>query len=131
MNVPPAERLTRFIFSKSHFSVENKKVKFQAFIPPSNSEDLSVYRISGLSDSEVWAIGREYVQRKERLIKARADFLAEVVEVAYENHLTVIPDTAPHKRHANITPFPADKIARNRIARKLALASQLVIMPPV
>ena len=96
-------------------------------MPPPDSEDLSVFRISALSDSDVWTIGEEYVQG-ERTLRARVDLLAEVV---YENHLTVIPDTTPHELHANITPFPTDKIARDRIARKLALASQLVIMHPV
>ena len=127
MNFSGGEKLTRFIFSKRHFSVEKKVVKYAAFMPPPDSEDLSVFRISSLSESEVWVIGRENVQG-ERTLRARADLLAEVV---YENHLTVIPDIIPHELHANITPFPADKIARDRIARKLALASQLVIMPPV
>ena len=127
MNFSGGEKLTRFIFSRRHFSTEKKIVKYAAFIPPPDSEDLSVFRISALFESEVWMIGRENV-RGERTLRARADLLTEVV---YENHLTVIPDTTPHELHANITPFPTDKIARDRIARKLALASQLVIMPPV
>ena len=125
MNVPPDEILARFIFSKSHFSVTNKEVKFKAFTPPSNSEDLSVYRISGLSESEVWAIGKEYVQG-ERTLRARADLSAEVV---YENNLEVISDPDIHELHANITPFPADKRSRDHIARNLALASKLIVMP--
>ena len=84
-----------------------------------------MYRIATLSDSEVWTIGREYVETGDRRLKARADFLAENV---YENELEVIPDVQPHDRHANITPFPADRRLRNSIARKLALASKLAIM---
>ena len=125
MNFSGGEKLTRFIFSRRHFATEKKIVKYAAFVPPPNSEDLSVFRISTPSEREVWGIGRENVQG-ERTLRARADLLAEVV---YENHLTVIPDTTPHELHANITPFPIDKIARDRIARNLALASQLVIMP--
>ena len=127
MNVPPDEKLARFIFSKSHFSIVNKTVKYKAFIPPSNRVELSVYRISTLSDGEVWEIGRKYVETGDRRLKARADFLADQV---YESHLEVIPDPQPHERHANITPFPADRRTRARIARKLALSSKLVIMPP-
>ena len=126
MNVLPGEKLARFIFSKSHFSAMNRIVKYGAFIPPSNSEEISVYRISSLSDSEIWEIGREYVETENRRIKARADFLAARV---YKNNLKVIPDTQPHKLHANITPFPADKRIRQNIARKLALVSELVILP--
>ena len=126
MSVPPNEKLARFIFSKKHFSVENKEVKFKAFTPPSNSEDISVYRTSGLSDSRVWEIGREHVERKDRSIRTRANLSAEDV---YANNLKVIADPLPHDLHANIRPFPADKRARDRIAKQLALASQLVIMP--
>ena len=126
MSVPPSEKLARFIFSKKHFSVENKEVKFKAFTPPSNSEDISVYRTSVLSDSRVWEIGREHVERKDRSIRARANLSAEDV---YANNLKVVPAPLPHDFHANIRPFPADKRARDRIAKQLALASQLVIMP--
>ena len=126
MDVLPGEKLARFIFFKSQFSAMNRIVKYGAFIPPSKSEEISVYRISSLSDSEVWEIGREYVETKDRNIKARADLVAARV---YENNLEVIPDTQPHELHANITPFPADKRARQNIARKLALVSELVIMP--
>ena len=125
MNFSGGEKLTRFIFSRRHFSTEKKIVKYAAFVPPPDSADLSVFRISSLSENEVWVIGRENVQG-ERTLRARADLLAEVV---YENHLTVILDPIPHELHANITPFPADKSARDRIARNLALASKLAIMP--
>ncbi len=126
MSVPPSEKLARFIFSKKHFSVEKREVKFKAFIPPPNSEDISVYRISGLSDRQVWEIGRKYVGRKDRAIKARANLAAEAV---YANNLEVVPDPLPHELHANVRPFPADRRARDRIAKQLALASELVIMP--
>ena len=125
MNVPHDEKLARFIFSKKHFASEKNIVKYGAFIPDSNSEDLSVFHISGLSESEVWCIGRRHVQGTRRL-KARADFCAKFV---YENNLKVILDRVGHERHANVTPIPLDKRARDRFARKLALASQLVIMP--
>ena len=126
MNVPKNEKLARFIFSKRHFSVEKNLVKYGAFMPPPDSEDLSVFRTSGLPDSEVWSIGREYVQGERRL-RARGDLLAASV---YMNNLRVIPaPSLPHELHANITPFPFNKHARDRIARKLASASKLEIMP--
>ena len=127
MNYSGGEKLTHFIFSKRHFSVENKTVKYGAFMPPPNSADLSVFHISSLSESEVWEIGRRHVETEKRRLKARADLLTGDV---YESNLEVIPDTQPHELHANITPFPADRKERDRIARKLALASKLVIIPP-
>ena len=141
MNVSPDEKITRFIFSRGDFSQQNRTVKFKAFMPPRNSEiralynkDLSVYRISALSDSDeefsddkVWEIGREYVQTAGRTLKARANLSVDNV---YQNNLEVVSAPYPHKRHANITPFPADRTACQRIATKLALTSELVIIPP-
>ena len=57
----------------------NQTVKFRVFMPPQVSKEpptysprnLSVYRISEISDSEVWEIGQEHVQTEGRLIKAR------------------------------------------------------------
>lgn len=136
MNVPPGEKLTRFIRYGSHFSIVANRVKPDAFLPHKKKVDISVFRISGLTDSEklskneVWEIGREYVQTEEKPIKARADLSAAAV---YDNNLEVIPDEPP-KRHANITSFPVEKTptdrkARRALAAKLAHASKL-IMPP-
>ena len=112
-------------FPMNIFLKKKKLVKYGAFRPPHNSLDLSVFLISGLSESEVWGIGRKHVQGPRRL-KARADFIAKF---AYENNLKVILDCEGHERHASVTPIPLDRRVRDRIARKLALASLLVIMP--
>ncbi len=128
MNVPPDEKLTRFISSKKNFSIEKKTVSYRAFIPQKKSpQDISVYRISTLIEDEnkVWEIGREYVQG-ENEIKARADFLAEIV---YENGLIVSADMQVHELHVNIMPLPIDKEDRDEILRELALASELVPIP--
>lgn len=129
MNVPGHEKLTRFISDDKHFSKQNKTVKYRAFIPQKRSpQELSVYRISSLTeeDSKVWEIGKEYVQGPREII-ARADFLADVV---YENNLEVVADTQVHELHANIKPLPLKREDRDEILRELALASDLVIMPP-
>lgn len=131
MNVSPGETLTRFIRYNRHFSDSANTVRHEAFLPHKNSVNLSAFRISGLSDSEVWAIGREYVQTTESPIKARADLSAGDV---YENNLKVIADEEGHERHVSITPFPieqspTDRKTRRAIATKLALASQLVRIP--
>ena len=129
MNVSRDEKLTRFISSKRNFSVENKTVSYRAFIPQkSRPQELSVYRISSLTDEEskVWEIGREYVQG-ENTIKARADF---GVCVVYENNLKVIAETQVHELHANIKPIPVKREDRDEILRDLAIASELVIIPP-
>ena len=131
MSVSPDEKLTRFIRYGGHFSDVTNRVRHEAFLPHKKSVDLSVFRISGLSESKVWTIGREYVQREGKPIKARADLFASAV---YENNLEVIPDEQDYEHHANITPFPIEKTPTDRkvrraIATRLADASILKIMP--
>ena len=125
MSVSPGEKLTRFIRYSNQFSSANRIVRYRAFIPPRNSVNLSVFRISSpqLSDSAVWQIGQDHVQGTGNPIKARADLLARTV---YQNNLEVTPDEPP-QRHVNITPFPIDNKTRQSIARKLAVTSELVI----
>ena len=136
MKVSPGEKLTRFIRYGSHFSIVANRVRPDAFLPHKNEADISVFRISGLNDSqelsknEIWEIGREHVQTEERPIKARADLLASNV---YDSNLEVIPDEPP-ERHANIRSLPVDNSPANRktrraLATKLANLSKLVIPP--
>lgn len=126
MDLSRDDILSRFIFSKRHFSIENKTVKYGAFLPPPNSADLSVFIVSTLTNEEIWMIGREYVQTDLRTLKARAELQAEYI---YDSNLTVVLDTQPHELHANITPFPLDKKERTALARRLAVVSRLEIMP--
>lgn len=133
MDILPGEKITRFIRYSDHFNEPNI-VRQEAFLPHRKKTDISVFRISELSRDTVWKIGWEHVQTNERPIYARADLLACSI---YENDLKVIPDPRSHTQHANITGFPvereehktADRRIRRAIARKLALASELV-MPP-
>ena len=133
MDILPGEKLTRFIRYNRHFD-EPDTVRHEVFLPHRKRIDISVFHISGLSEGEVWKIGWEYVQTDKLPILARADLFASDV---YDNNLEVIPDIQSHERHANITNFPVereknkteDRKLRRAIARKLALASELV-MPP-
>ena len=129
MDILPGEKLTRFIRYNRHFDEPNT-VRHEVFLPHRKRTDISVFHISGLSDDEVWEIGREYVQTEERPIKARADLLASNV---YDSNLEVVPDEPP-ERHANIRPLPVDNSPANRktrraLATKLANLSKLVIPP--
>ncbi len=133
MNIPPGEKLTRFIRYNRDFAKPNI-VRHQVFLPHKKKTDISVFRISELLDNEVWRIGLEHVQTDELPVLARADLSVSDV---YDNNLKVIPDPQSHEAHANITGFPAereenkteDRKLRRSIARKLALVSELV-MPP-
>ncbi|MDE0089356.1 MAG: hypothetical protein OXU23_26820 [Candidatus Poribacteria bacterium] len=133
MNVLPGEKITRFIRRNRDFSEPNI-VRKEVFLPHRKKVDISVFRISELTESEVWKIGWEHVQTAKSPVLARADLFASNVN---ENKLEVIPDTQSHKLHANITGFPVereenkteDRRLRQAIARKLALSSKLEIPP--
>lgn len=130
MKVSPGEKLTRFIRYGSHFSDVTNRVRPDAFLPHKNEVDISVFRISELTEDEVWKIGQKYVQTEQRPVKARADISASGI---YESNLEVIPSEPP-QRHANITPLPVDNSPTNRkvrrsLATKLANLSKLVIPP--
>lgn len=132
MNISPDEKLTYFINSKSGFARTKKEVKARAFVPTKESpNELSVYRISSLAESQVWEIGRIYVEGKIK-IKARADFSASIFyenQLFREKNIKVISAPHPHELHANITPIPTDIENRDEIFRELALLCELVMRP--
>lgn len=132
MNISPDEKLTYFINSKSGYARTKEEVKARAFAPTAGSpNELSVYRISSLTESEIWEIGRKYVEGKIK-IKARADFSASIFyenQLFCEKNIEVISASHPHKLHANITPIPTDIEDRDEIFRELALFCELVMRP--
>jgi hypothetical protein len=131
MNVPPGEKLARFIRYNSHFRLNTNEVRYEAFLPRNHETSLSASCISGLLDNEIWKIGWEHVQQGGPTIKARADLLAGDV---CKSGLKAIADGQGHERHVSIKPFPivqntVDRRKRQDIARKLAKASTLEIPP--
>jgi len=131
-NIAPDEKLTYFISSKSGFSRTKNEVKARAFSPVKASpNELSVYCITSLNESQVWEIGKKYVEGKQK-IKARADFPASIFhenQLFHDKNIKVISDPYPHQQHANITPIPTNREDRDEIFRELALLSELVVRP--
>lgn len=124
----PDDFLARFILDKRYSKPDNQgHVKYNVFLPPIDKKKLSVYRIQGLDESEVWAIGDTFVASVQgKPLIARADILAEdVIGVS----LSVTPEPAPHPRHADITGWPDDRPAQREYALRLARAAKLRINP--
>lgn len=117
------EPLTRFIFSRNHFSASQRRVKHQAFLPPVDLR-LSVFRIESLTEAEVWRIGDEIEAGRSERVRARADLpSSEVIRIG----LSAVPDEPP-PRHANIVDWPADdKDGRKILAMELAAVASLAI----
>ena len=124
--VTGSERITRYLFSKTH--VKRGQVSSTAFIPP-KTKDLSVYRTSRCGEGKIWLLGELFVerQRKDRgRILARGDLPAAII---FEQGLKILPSVRPHPRHATVIDWPDDKPHQRMKAIVLALNSSLLWRP--
>ncbi len=114
--VDPSETVSRFLL-KDDLRPDRETIKHSAFMPPSSNPELSVFRVSDLSDQQIWALAAEKVEPARGHIIGRGDLLVSQV-VAMK--LTVSPDIDLVSRHANIAGWPADRDLRATIAKDLA-----------
>lgn len=115
--VTPCEVLSRFIMQTNWYRLSDNGVRYAAFMPNPKNGETSVYRISGISDREVWEIGdREVGLRRDKPILGRADIGASFV---ITKGLNVVPSEPPI-RHANIIGWPEQKSEQRLVAIELA-----------
>ena len=115
--VIPSEVLSRFIMQMNWFRPSDNRVRYAAFMPNPKNGETSVFRISGISDREVWEIGdREVGLRRDKPILGRADIGASFV---ITKGLNVVPNEPPI-RHANIIGWPEQKSEQRLVAIELA-----------
>lgn len=90
---------------------------------PNRQGETSIYRIDGLSDSEINEIGENYVSKLlDKPLLGRAEiFVSEVIE----HNLNVVSAPNPHARHANITNWPNEREAVRMIAVELSAKARL------
>lgn len=129
-NIPmvmPDELLARYVFSQSHFSRQNGRVKAGAFMPAPNGE-LSVTRHVNATGHEIWAIGREIAKVRGRTLHGRGDVLAAT---CMSQRLTVVASPIHgNPNHANVVDWPMeDKAAQKLIAEEIAVAAKFVVPP--
>jgi hypothetical protein len=115
-------RLSRFIFSRRHFSDTQNIVKHGAFMPPVDGK-LSIFDTDGVEERTVWSIGQEIAIERDQTLYARGDISTSS---ATGQNLRVIPDEPP-PRHRNIVGWPpADqKEDQKLIAMELAAVATL------
>lgn len=113
------ETLSRYVFSRSHFSPQTARVKYNAFMP--RQGEVSVFRIDQLSEKQIWTTGAEIASGGNRKLHARGDIRALVVR---ESRLDVVSDEPP-TRHANVIGWPQEKSEQQLIAQQLAASAVL------
>jgi len=126
LKVANDERISRFLLFSRWFTRQTRRVKPDAFIPHPRIE-LSVSCIDGLSESEVWPLGKAVVaERPDNVtLYGRADLAAGSVR---KQRLEVERNDIP-PRHANITGWSSDgKDAQRMKAVEIAAASTLILV---
>jgi len=115
--VIPSEVLSRFIMQMNWFRPSDNRVRYAAFMPNPKNGETSVFRISSISDREVWEIGgREVGLKRDKPLLGRADIGASFV---ITKELNVMPSEPP-VRHANIAGWPEEKSEQRLVALELA-----------
>lgn len=96
---------------------------FHAFMPYKGA--VSVFRLKGLSEQEIWKIGHEIADPLGKTLYGRGDVEAQAVASA---ELTIDPDNVP-ERHANIVGWPDEKQKQKLRAMELAKVAALQLHP--
>lgn len=102
-------------------------MKYGAYMPAEKTGKASIYRTSDLGEKEIWEIGQEFVAKPTmRILRARGDTAAAVI---MDTGLNIIPDFAPHPRHADIDNWPSPKDKKKLLAIEIANEAALTIFP--
>ena len=87
-------------------------------------EEVSVFRIDGLSETAIWEIGSDVASKRDRTLYARGDTKAfDVIKLGLE-----IRPNEPPPRHADLVGWPEnDKPRQKLIALQVAAVATLVL----
>lgn len=94
---------------------------------PNKDLKLSVSRIGGLTENEIWGIGHKMVENSISIktFYGRGEIKISVVQKA---NLDIDPDDDP-PHHANIMGWPKEKHEQQSIAIELAKIAELKLLP--
>lgn len=130
-NILANETVSRFLTSKSQFAKSKNIVKYSAFKPNRDGET-SVYRTTGISNTEIWLIGEKFVRTPiakrhgSCTLYGRGDIEAKEILNA---SLALVPKPKPHPRHADILNWPENN--ENRLMLAIMLANKATLhLPP-
>ena len=142
------ETVARYICHSKYLS-GNGKVKTDVFRERREGVKISVYRTDGLTDEQIWILGKERVAlRRQRNLYGRADIsvfdvkntnlggldlsekrkvnqlLRKYQKQAEDVRVDIEPSEENNERHAEITYEPFEKSIEKHIAKKLARESR-------
>src|SRR5712691_5176414 len=121
-NSDKGESLARYITQRNHIRFSNSTIRHNAFMPPPSGR-FSMYRISGLLEDEIWAIGKKFVADVlKKPLQGRGDLNSKLL---YEQGLTVQSAPEPHPRHVNVVGWDLASTQTRLIAVKLASLATL------
>jgi hypothetical protein len=129
--IVPLEPLSRFIFNRRHFNPQKMVASHGAFLPPDRlrglpvpaiNRTLSVCRIIGLREDDVWREGERVGANRTESLKARADIQASAV---FETGLSVDAGNM-RRRHADIVGWEESLI----LLKATALAHRAALRLP-
>jgi hypothetical protein len=125
-----SELVARFIYSQRQMIKSQGRPKPAVFEPPKDDK-LSVVHSTGLSDSEVWDIGRLHAlvnQPGRDKICGRADL---PVKVLIDRKLRAIRDDNPFQRHTSVIGWPESTDPDLRKQERVGICLELSQDPDV
>ena len=125
-NIPVenSEILSRFILYSKWIRSSDHTIKPEAFMPHPHI-DMSVTRQMGLSETELWQLGRNVADTRCCTLYGSADIEAGAVK---SKKLSVEPSEPP-RNHANIKGYPEEKSAQKLIAMDMASKAVYIEKP--
>jgi hypothetical protein len=97
---------------------------YPAFLP-TRSLQTSVFGVSGITEAEIWGIGKEVAKQRSLTLYGRGDVSSSYIQAI---NLSLEIDNTP-RLHANIIDWPEKKVEQQQRAIKLANKSNLILIP--
>jgi hypothetical protein len=118
----PSEITSRYLRQTNHYAPSIGRVKPRAFHPSPKDGKTSIFRVQGLTEFEIWALGDEHID-----LPFGGTLLA-LAEVSVEQITGLglhVESAEPPPRHANIMDWPAGKDELMSKAQELAALATL------
>ncbi len=120
---PASEEITaRYIFDSNRFNKQNSQVKHKTFHPARDDHKTSIFRISELSENQIWNLGDTFVAS---VINRELLACAELTVAAITSLDLRVQPNEPPIRHANIDDWPLEKEKWLSLAQELAARATL------